>query len=59
MAMYVTGKRDLPVGAKLKLAEMLGFSEQNNNKADQNFEDTKEQEAHTINIYKIVQKYLV
>jgi transcriptional regulator with XRE-family HTH domain len=47
-SMYVLGKRDLPVGAKLKLAQMLGFSEQNKNKDHQNFEDKKEQEGKIV-----------
>lgn len=32
-AMYITGKRDLPVVAKLKLAEMLQFLQQKDNEA--------------------------
>ncbi len=40
-AMYTTGKRDLPVAAKLKLAEILGFLQQKDNAVYKNFEHQK------------------
>lgn len=49
-SMYVLGKRNLPINAKLKLAEMLGFLKQNNNKTYQNFEDKKEQDSKILKL---------
>ena len=57
-AMYTTGRRNLPVAAKLKLAEMLQFSSSNQNKNNINSEIEKQQktqiqkyfaEQHTVN----------
>jgi transcriptional regulator with XRE-family HTH domain len=42
-AMYATGKRSLPIAAKLKLAEMLKFSSQNEKKGRNNLEIEKNQ----------------
>ena len=44
-AMYTTGRRNLPVVAKLKLAEMLQFSSSNQNKNNANSEIEKHQKA--------------
>jgi transcriptional regulator with XRE-family HTH domain len=42
-AMYATGKRDLPLVAKLKLAEILGFLQQKNVDTKKKFQDDKAQ----------------
>lgn len=43
-SMYVLGKRDLPIAAKLKLVEMLGFLQQKDNETYKNSEHEKMQD---------------
>ena len=57
LAMYATGKRSLPLAAKLKLVEMLEFSSQKEKKGTNNLEIEKNQ---YIQIKKhIVQKQIL
>ena len=46
-AMYLSGKRDLPVAAKLKLSEMLAFVKQLDGQDQHNFEHIETQRAKT------------
>ncbi|BFM45367.1 hypothetical protein CFS9_40080 [Flavobacterium sp. CFS9] len=46
-AMYLSGKRDLPVAAKLKLSEMLAFSRQFDGRDQHNFEHIETQKVKT------------
>ncbi|URC11741.1 hypothetical protein [Flavobacterium sp. B183] len=46
-SMYVSGKRDLPVAAKLKLSEMLAFVKQLDGQDQHNFEHIETQKVKT------------
>ena len=50
-AMYTTGKRDLPLNAKLKLAEMLTFLEQKENKIDGSMESDNIHQSKLTQFY--------
>lgn len=51
-SLYEIGKRDLPIAAKLKLAEMLAFMQKSDAKSEENYPHLKIQEQKRLKVFK-------